>query len=272
MGAHQRELGWAPPIRARTKASGQANTFPEPDNALQGRRTYLLSASQIRSLKHRISLHGKGTDGDTAPAAAVTPPSTYAAVASLVWTSGVRAKNALSDAAADAYLMFAADCRARLRPPLPAAFFGNCAKSCYARATVGALRDARGREALARAAAAVREAVREQLADPLGDAERWLERHRALPPGRVVQVGASNRFAAYETDFGWGRPARVELASVFVREFVAVSGRRTAPCRCPWRLIGTAWTASRPTSCRCRRILHDSVTRVILPLFLYVRD
>ena len=72
--------------------------------------------------------------------------------------------------------------------------------------------------------AAVREAVREQLVDPLGDAERWLERHRALPPGRVVQVGASNRFAAYETDFGWGRPARVELASVFVREFVAVVG------------------------------------------------
>ena len=44
------------------------------------------------------------------------------------------------------------------------------------------------------------------------------------PPGRVLQVGASNRFAVYETDFGWGRPARVELASVFVREFVAVVG------------------------------------------------
>ena len=50
------------------------------------------------------------------------------------------------------------------------------------------------------------------------------ERRRALPPGRVLQVGASNRFAAYEADFGWGRPARVELASVFVREFVAVVG------------------------------------------------
>ena len=169
------------------------NTFLEPDNALQGRRTYLLSASQIRSLKHRISRHSsKGADGDTAPAAAAaTPPSTYATVASLVWASGVRAKNALDDADADAYLMFAADCRARLRPPLPAAFFGNCAKACYARAAVGGLRDAPGGEALARAAAAVREAVREQLADPLGDAERWTERRRALPPGRVLQVGAS---------------------------------------------------------------------------------
>ena len=178
---------------AITSASGQVNTFLEPDNALQGRRTYLLSASQIRSLKHRISRHSsKGADGDTAPAAAAaTPPSTYATVASLVWASGVRAKNALDDAAADSYLMFAADYRARLRPPLSAAFFGNCAKACYARTAVGGLRDAPGGEALARAAAAVREAVREQLADPLGDAERWTERRRALPPGRVLQVGAS---------------------------------------------------------------------------------
>ena len=150
---------------AITSASEQVNTFPEPDNALQGRRTYLLSANQIRSLKHCISLHSKGADGDTAPAAAAaTPPSTYAAVASLVWTSGVRAKNALDDAAADTYLMFAANYRARLRPPLPAAFFGNCAKSCYARATVGGLRDARGGERAA-AAEPVRGVLQEGGAD-----------------------------------------------------------------------------------------------------------
>ncbi|CAN6202590.1 unnamed protein product [Urochloa humidicola] len=206
-------------LRVHAPVLPTVNTFPVPDNALQRRRTYLLNASQIRSLKHRISLHINGA------AAAANPPttSTYAAVTSLIWASAVRAKNALTDAAADTYLMFAADCRTRLRPPLPAAFFGNCAKSCYARATVGELRGGGG-ESLARAAAAVREAVREQLADPVGDAGRWMERHRALPHDRTVQVGASNRFAAYETDFGWGKPSRVELASVFVREFVAVVG------------------------------------------------
>nr|CAB3466969.1 unnamed protein product [Digitaria exilis] len=181
------------------------------------------------SLKHRISQHSEAaaTNTDTTPDAVKPPPtSTYAAVASLVWTSAVRAKNSLNHADDNCYLMFAADCRARLRPPLPTAFFGNCAKSFYAKATVGELRAGGngGAAALAHAAAAVREAVREQLEDPLGDAERWLERHRALPPDRVVQIGASNRFAAYETDFGWGKPARVELATVFVREFVAVVG------------------------------------------------
>ncbi|CAL5050934.1 unnamed protein product [Urochloa decumbens] len=210
-------------LRALAPALPKVITFPKPDNALQRRRTYVLSATQIRSLKHRISLHINGANASTA--AANPPTSTYAAVASLVWVSAVRAKNALTDAAADTYLMFAADCRARLDPPLPAAFFGNCAKSCYARATVGELRDVVvGVKSLARAAAAVREVVREQLADPVADADRWMERHGALPWDRTVQVGASNRFAAYETDFGWGAPSRVELASVFAREFVAVVG------------------------------------------------
>ncbi|WVZ82602.1 LOW QUALITY PROTEIN: hypothetical protein U9M48_029851 [Paspalum notatum var. saurae] len=201
-----------------TSACEQVNTFPVPDNTLQGRRTYLLSASQITSLKQRIV-----SQQSNRAAADVKPPTTYAAVASLVWTSGVRAKNGQSDAGADAYLMFAADCRARLRPPMPGAFFGNCAKACYARATVGELWDG-GAGALARAAAAVHEAVREQLEEPLADAERWLERHRAIPPDRFLQIGSSNRFAAYDTDFGWGRPSSVELATVFVREFVAVVG------------------------------------------------
>ena len=211
---------------AITSSSEQVNAFPKPDTTLQGRRTYLLSASQIRSLKQRISPQSNGNlaDGERAPPAAVAkPPTTYAAVASLVWTSGVRAKNALSRADDDAYLLFAADCRARLRPPMPAAFFGNCVKMCYARATVGELRDG-GVGALARAASAVREAVREQLEDPLGDVDRWLERYQAVPQDRFVQIVSSNRFAAYETDFGWGKPSRVELAAVLDRELVAVVG------------------------------------------------
>jgi hypothetical protein len=141
---------------------------------------------------------------------------------------------------------------------MPAAFLGNCVKLCYARATMGELRDG-GVGALARAASAVREAVREQLEDPLGDVDRWLECYRAVPPDRFVQIGSSHRFAAYETDFGWGKPSRVELAAVFVREFVAVvGGRRTAQCRCPWCLTGDAWTASRPTSCRSWTVWNDS--------------
>ncbi|KAL6858730.1 hypothetical protein ACP4OV_017732 [Aristida adscensionis] len=212
-------------VRIFAPALPSVNIFPERDMSSQRRRTYLVGASQIRSLKQRILLQSKGATGE---AAVVAPPTTHAAVASLVWTSFVRSGHHADDGG-DAYLMFAADCRTRLRPPLDEAFFGNCVRSCYARATLGGLLgrgggDGDGDGALALAAAAVREAIRGDLEDPVGDAERWLERYKAMPRERTVQIGASHRFPAYETDFGWGAPARVELAAVFTPEFVSLVG------------------------------------------------
>ncbi|KAL6642868.1 hypothetical protein ACP70R_021049 [Stipagrostis hirtigluma subsp. patula] len=197
------------------------NTFPEPDMSRQCQRTYLLGASQIQSLKQRILLQSEGATASQPGVA--KPPTTHAAVASLVWTSVVRSDRRHGDDGDDAYLLFAADCRSRLRPPLDGAFFGNCATSCCARATAGELR---GGAALARAAAAVRGAVREYLEeqDPAAATERWVEHHAALPPERTVHIASSHRFAAYETDFGWGAPSRVELAAAFMRDFVALLG------------------------------------------------
>ncbi|KAL6859175.1 hypothetical protein ACP4OV_018177 [Aristida adscensionis] len=206
-------------LRVLAPALPTVNAFPEPDMAAQRRRTYLVSAGQIRSLKQRILQQSTGAAYQPA---AVEPPTTYAVVASLVWTSFVRSGEHTDDGG-DAYLMFAADCRSRLRPPLDGAFFGNCARSCWARAAAGELR---GGGALACAAAAVRAAVGEYLVnrDPLADAERWLERPGWVAPGTFVHIASSHRFPAYETDFGWGAPARVELAAVFMREFVALVG------------------------------------------------
>uniref|UniRef100_A0A0E0L7Q5 RING-type domain-containing protein n=1 Tax=Oryza punctata TaxID=4537 RepID=A0A0E0L7Q5_ORYPU len=187
----------------------------------QRTRTFLLRADQIRSLKRRISASLRIAAGEPPrDAPAITA---YVAIASLVWTSVVRAKP--HDAADEAYLMVTADCRRRLRPPIDPGYFGNCVAACYARANVGALRR-RGDddEGLARAAAAIGAAIREQLDDPLGDIEGWLQFHLSLPPARLTAVGSSHRFMAYETDFGWGAPSRVELVSPFARELVMLLG------------------------------------------------
>ncbi|XP_040380793.1 anthocyanin 5-aromatic acyltransferase-like [Oryza brachyantha] len=190
----------------------------------QRTRTFLLRADQIQSLKRRISLRIVAAGEPPREAAAEEAPvvvTAYVAIASLVWTSVVRAKP--HDPADDAYLMVTADSRRRLRPPVDRGYFGNCVAACYARANVGALRGD-GDEGLARAAAAIGAAIREQLEDPLGDIERWLQFHLSLPPERVTAVGSSNRFMAYETDFGWGAPSRVELVSPFARELVMLLG------------------------------------------------
>ncbi|KAF7106559.1 hypothetical protein CFC21_107279 [Triticum aestivum] len=204
------------------------NTCSELDWTRQSRRTYLLDAGQIQSLKRRIvqQRQAAGTDDDNQP-----PPSTYVAVASLLWTSMARAKHPDdADNAGDdgAYLLFPADCRCRLRPPLDPGFFGNCVKLCFARATASKLgwRDNDDDGALAHAAGALQRAIREQVEekDPLGDADRWAETYQGIPPERRSQQGSSHRFMAYEVDFGWGQPSRAEIVSMFSPEVAMLVG------------------------------------------------
>ncbi|CAM0912734.1 unnamed protein product [Alopecurus aequalis] len=207
----------------------KVNMLPETDLTRQSRRTYLLTAGQIQSLKRRIleSQAAVNKNDDSEPP---EPPTTYLAIASLLWTSIARAKSVEhANAADDAYFLFPADCRRRLRPPLDPGFFGNCIKVCYARATVGDLVHGRNEnDALAGAAAAVRRAIREHVEeeDPLGDLDRWAETNRTAPRERLAKQGSSHRFMAYEVDFGWGQPRRVELVSVFTEQMATLVGAR----------------------------------------------
>ncbi|CAN6166600.1 unnamed protein product [Urochloa humidicola] len=50
------------------------------------------------------------------------------------------------------------------------------------------------------------------------------------PYGKILATplftGSSNRFKAYETDFGWGKPTKVELVSLFATELVLLLGTK----------------------------------------------
>ncbi|XP_020170609.2 anthocyanin 5-aromatic acyltransferase [Aegilops tauschii subsp. strangulata] len=193
------------------------STSSTVDTAPQIRRTFVLTADQIRSLKQQCVPQS----GQSLP-----PASTYVAISSLVWASIVRAKS--MDHADDTHFMVAADCRRRLRPAPGEGYFGNCIRPCFARANVGELR---GEGGVARAAAAIRERVREDLertSDPLEGMERVLDVVRGVPRERLTSVASSHRFMAYETDFGWGAPSRVELVSMFAAELVTLLGAKQA--------------------------------------------
>ncbi|CAN6208771.1 unnamed protein product [Urochloa humidicola] len=200
------------------------------DATRQRRRTFVLSAGEIQSLKQHIHQGLRAITG-VEPS---KPPTTYVAISALAWTSIVRAKAksaaTLADAA-DVYFMVSADCRRRLHPPLGDGFFGNAIVPLFTRARAGDLRGD-GEAAAARAAAAIQGAISEHLEeDPeeiLLGIERSLAVYRAIPPGALTAVGSSHRFMAYETDFGWGKPSRVELASVFGGELVTMLDSRDA--------------------------------------------
>ncbi|VAH71464.1 unnamed protein product [Triticum turgidum subsp. durum] len=191
------------------------------DTTEQILRTFVLTADRIRSLKQLCILQN-GTTG-TQP-----PTSTYVAVSSLVWASLVRAKSTDEDHAEDAHFTVVADCRGRLRPPLGEGYFGNCVRACFARVNIG---DLCGEGGVALAARAIQERIREDLdraSDPLEGMDRVLEVVHGTPKERLTSVGSSHRFMAYETDFGWGAPSRVELVSRFTPELVTLLGAKEA--------------------------------------------
>jgi len=127
------------------------------------RRTFTLDAPRIARLKQRIVRLG---EAHGAPLR--RPPSSFVAVVSLAWTCAVRCRSFPVDD--DVFLFFLADARDRLDPPAGAEYFGACLTCCLVKLPA---RELLAERALAAAAAAVQEAIREMAEDPLGSSPGW---------------------------------------------------------------------------------------------------
>ncbi|KAJ6752436.1 hypothetical protein OIU85_002819 [Salix viminalis] len=107
---------------------------------------------------------------------------------------------------------FGADCRARLDPPIPTNYFGNCVSlhpdvliAGPAMQDDGILFVARKVSELIKGAQkAALEVEREKI-------EKRMPNDQDAP---LVGVAGSARFEVYGVDFGWGRPKNVEVTSI----------------------------------------------------------
>uniref|UniRef100_A0ACD5TYI7 Uncharacterized protein n=1 Tax=Avena sativa TaxID=4498 RepID=A0ACD5TYI7_AVESA len=190
------------------------------------RRTFYLGEDDIRALRRRIDDLAQAEGDAPEPK---KPVSTFVALSALVWSAFVRSKGlgVGANKEEDTYLMFHADLRARLDPPVSDAYLGNCVRPCVARCADAA--EIAGEDGILHAARAVQAAVAEMAAAPLtGTDESGFDTVRQLPFSRVANVAASPRYKAYEaTDFGFGMPARVEMVSMnHDGEMMLVGGRR----------------------------------------------
>lgn len=190
-----------------------AHPLPIEQRLRLQRRTFTLSSSAIQSLKHRILSQSNGSHS----------PSTFTAISAHAWVS--IAKTSAFAAIDVTNLIFLADCRSRLNPPLPDSYVGNCVGPCYATATWHALL---GPQGLSLAQAEVARAAEEGRKDPLRGCENWVEKFTGIAESGRVVVSGSPRFWVYETDFGWGKSGRVELVSMNKdMEVVLVGGRES---------------------------------------------
>ncbi|KAL5176937.1 Phenolic glucoside malonyltransferase 2 [Glycine soja] len=104
--------------------------------------------------------------------------------------------------------------RARLEPPIPENYFGNC--------VWGNLVDADPldfikEEAFGIVAKSIHSKIKEMLDKGIfHGADSSFSKYESMAKEKVevFAIAGSNRFGVYGTDFGWGKPAKVEITSV----------------------------------------------------------
>ncbi|KAL1562408.1 malonyl-coenzyme:anthocyanin 5-O-glucoside-6'''-O-malonyltransferase-like isoform X1 [Salvia divinorum] len=167
------------------------------------RTTFVLTCDDLCRLKNHVQIRKPDLR-----------PTTFAATCAFVWSCLAAAEAAPPPEDEPEYFCFAADCRGRLRPPLPAGYFGNCLALVKAEAASGALR---GEGGVAAAAASIAGAIEKRVYNEKGileGAEEWPMEFGKLIGKRLFGVAGSPRFDLYDVDYGWGRPRKFESPSI----------------------------------------------------------
>ncbi|TKY65084.1 Phenolic glucoside malonyltransferase 1 [Spatholobus suberectus] len=109
---------------------------------------------------------------------------------------------------------FTVDCRARLEPPIPDNYCGNCV---WGHMIDTEPLDFIHEEGVVIVAKRIHGKIKEMLDEGVfhGAGSAFSRYEAAASEGvEIMGIAGSNRFGVYGTDFGWGKPAKVEITSV----------------------------------------------------------
>nr|XP_017181240.2 phenolic glucoside malonyltransferase 1-like [Malus domestica] len=140
--------------------------------------------------------------------------STFCVIRAYVWICLIKAKEIQSDHKAAVLMGFTVECRSRLDPSIPTTYFGNCLSCSGAVAETKAVL---GEDGLIVAINAISEAIKRLDTDGvLGGLENLLPLmySTSIDHESLLSIAGSPRFEIYGTDFGWGRPKKVEVISI----------------------------------------------------------
>ncbi|KAF7050547.1 hypothetical protein CFC21_058904 [Triticum aestivum] len=175
------------------------------DDQLLG--TFTLPPELLRGIKDTVA--------SEAARQGAPPPrcSSLLAAFSFMWSCYCRAKQEQNQTKTT-YFLFSVDHRARLKPPVPDRYLGNCLGPAIAAARHDELA-APGTEGLFAAFMAIANALQEEVGE--GSQDRWdgcVERVKEAAKVGLFSVAGSPRFRVYGIDFGFGPPAKVDVVSV----------------------------------------------------------
>ncbi|PKA66434.1 Anthocyanin 5-aromatic acyltransferase [Apostasia shenzhenica] len=217
---------------ARLKLLEQARRFVAERNKEQGRTeqpppdqsssnlvcsTFVLSAAMIEKLKKRVLEAVAEEEG--------IPKfhcSAFVVSCGYSWSCLVKSRNI--DGEATVHFGFSVDWRPRTTPAIPSNYFGNCLGGGFTEMKASKVMESKGFVA---AAAAIGKSIdslqgMDVAENVLMIMDRYVELARNLP----LSVAGSPRFRVYDTDFGWGRPAKVEVTSVAETDAMSLAESR----------------------------------------------
>nr|AUG71564.1 acyltransferase 1 [Allium cepa] len=174
------------------------------------RRTFMLSSPAIQSLKKRIR------DELNEPQHYA---STFTTIAAYIWVCLAKTNiNSANDITALLYLL---DWRSRVEPVITE-YGGNCLRTGYADGGWSELRSVNG---LSRAQVLIGSAIKKDAEGGMYSGEdKGFEKFRQTPESGRVILSRSNRLMCSQTDFGWGRPGRFEMAGLNCKGEVMLDG------------------------------------------------
>ncbi|XP_010277331.1 PREDICTED: phenolic glucoside malonyltransferase 1-like [Nelumbo nucifera] len=106
------------------------------------------------------------------------------------------------------YCMFPVDCRARLEPPVPATYFGNCVRGGIVSLETNRVL---GEDGMVVAVEAIRGAINELENGVLRGLEEFVSAMSSIDVLEIIWIAWSPRFRVYDTNFGWERPKKMEI-------------------------------------------------------------
>ncbi|KAJ0733385.1 putative anthocyanin 6''-O-malonyltransferase [Helianthus annuus] len=121
---------------------------------------------------------------------------------------------------------FVINCRSRLDPPIPAAYFGNCIMPCFSLARSTILKE---KEGFVTAAKLIGENLHKTLNDKNGVVKDYSPFENLFPDGwptNVMGVAGTPKLKFYDLDFGFGKPIKHETISIDYNGSISISACR----------------------------------------------
>jgi hypothetical protein len=106
------------------------------------------------------------------------------------------------------------DCRNRLDQPVPATYFGNCIGARMAIVETSKLLGENGIIVAIEAISETLETLKDGVLNGAENWTSWLLEGVAIADVKTIGAAGSPKFEVYSADFGFGRPKKVEMASI----------------------------------------------------------